>query len=723
MRNKISKLGLTLMLVLCMTMSVFAVTMAADADSTEIAWDEYTQEKYNNLETGEIPSMDGYLFGGWYKQKCETFEDECANVLSTVVIPDGGVIFAKFVPKAVLGVQAQVSAGDLAEITDDASLRFVTSVDSLVYKEVGFDIEYVKDGITTPIHCNSKQVYDQLLATDGSGKIDTSFVPSQMFNKESEYFKTCTITKISAKYCDLVLKVTPYWITVDGTPVYGETVSKTLSQGMTRLSDIYVSSEGNDGASGTQTAPIKTLSHAMYRAGSKANIIVMDDIEAQKTATVTSGKSITVTNKENSSATVSRGKGLAASWMFNVAENGTLTINGITLDGRTADEIAAENTTTFSSSSASLIESAGTVNFENAKVQYVYKEKENGQGGVYNSISGAAAVSATNTQFLNNKTTNVGGVIFVDNGKLTLDGCTFTNNSAGRGGAIGLTSATAGHEISNCTFQSNKATATEGFGGAIYTTKILNVEKSKFIGNKATGTSSHGGAIYTTKELTIDKSNFDGNETTVKGSHGGAIFSSGAALTITGDAAAEQKNYFQNNISKGSGGAIYVDSNVVLNIEYYRFYNNDASRTGGGAIALRLKVNGNLKECEFQQNKASQGGALWTNYTGSYTYTLTITDCLFKSNSTVEPTVALTTPYGGGAIWANSSVKITLIGNDETKAFFEGNTIYSSESVESLGKDIYLKGSLTGSGYAGLTEDGIFAVDGSTNTYVYSEEQ
>lgn len=120
-----------------------------------------------------------------------------------------------------------------------------------------------------------------------------------------------------------------------------------------------------------------------------------------------------------------------------------------------------------------------------------------------------------------------GGAIFSD-GNLTIDGCRFENNVAGRyGGAIFVNASFTLTTIRNSTFTGNSAV----FGGAIRMTQAVVVENSTFSGNvarNAAGTSGQGGAIENTGgNLTLTSVTISGNDSF----SGGGVFMSSAATT------------------------------------------------------------------------------------------------------------------------------------------------------------------------------------------------
>ena len=88
-----------------------------------------------------------------------------------------GTAYAKFVADEILGVKAQLNKG--AKETDDkATMRFVTSVDSLDYSKVGFKVKKrssgeVRDKQFTSVYLELSENYD-----DGT---NNKYTPNELF--------------------------------------------------------------------------------------------------------------------------------------------------------------------------------------------------------------------------------------------------------------------------------------------------------------------------------------------------------------------------------------------------------------------------------------------------------------------------------------------------------------------------------------------------------------
>ena len=205
-------------------------TVSKEVDACERVVVPYTdvEEVKTLLNDSNAPTLDNYLFAGWYTDEaCD--EDSVLGGKTP-----NGTTYALFVPKHVLSVKAQMSMNLMDNNTtndDTASIRFVSSIDSLLYKEVGFELSYENaKGQTLCAKSASKKSYRKLYVMNSTSEWGKT--PEGTFCGTSTYFKICTLKNISvANYLDTVFTVKPYWITMDGTKVYGETAQKSLAQG------------------------------------------------------------------------------------------------------------------------------------------------------------------------------------------------------------------------------------------------------------------------------------------------------------------------------------------------------------------------------------------------------------------------------------------------------------------------------------------------------------
>ena len=133
-----------------------------------------------------------------------------------------------------LAVKAQLSGNLLKDSNDTkGSIRFVTTIDSLNYKEVGFEYRIVTEDGQTVIaddKLSSNEVYKQLNYMDGEGL--STYLPDDEFCALSQYFKAITIKDIPSAFFGATITVRPFCVKMDGTTIYGEYVSKTVNEGI-----------------------------------------------------------------------------------------------------------------------------------------------------------------------------------------------------------------------------------------------------------------------------------------------------------------------------------------------------------------------------------------------------------------------------------------------------------------------------------------------------------
>lgn len=149
----------------------------------------------------KTPTADGKVFAGWYT-------DEKCN---TVYKKTTGLAYAKFVDADVLKVKYQMMEATTAD-SESTDIRLITTIDSVDYKKVGFQytIGSGEEAVTS-----STVAYKSLGAVSG-----TTYKPSD-FSANSKYFIIYTLIDIPNSEFDKDIQVTPYWVTEDGTTVYG----------------------------------------------------------------------------------------------------------------------------------------------------------------------------------------------------------------------------------------------------------------------------------------------------------------------------------------------------------------------------------------------------------------------------------------------------------------------------------------------------------------------
>ena len=262
---------------------------------------------------------------------------------------------------------------------------------------------------------------------------------------------------------------------------------------------------------------------------------------------------------------------------------------------------------------------------------------------------------------------------------MTIDG----NHSDGTGGALYSNTNSPIMILGNAVISNNSSTSS---GGAIYTAGGLTVRNTSFISNSS---QSSGGAIYylyskpeyARRHLDVKDSLFEGNTSTL----GGAIILSardecegtGAFANITGC------TFKQNSIhTSGNGGAIYVTRQSVLTLTDCIFDSN-SSVSSAGALSVHRQSTVELKGVSFTSNTANTGGAIYANDS-----TLVLSGVDFTSNSSTFSQTG-NGGNGGAGYFVSASISlsdVTLNGNSADGnggGFYQNNvTLTLDDTVE-----------------------------------------
>lgn len=158
-------------------------------------------------ENDTVPVSDGKIFAGW-------FTDETCT---TAYTEDTGKAYAKFIDENILTVKAQISSGTTVN-SASTSIRFITSVDSLKYQNVGFKITF--NGKTI-----DKQMTKVYTALNANGKK----ISPKVFSEDSNYMEAYTLNNVPQSAFGKEFTVTPYYTTQDGTIVEGKTNTFTIA--------------------------------------------------------------------------------------------------------------------------------------------------------------------------------------------------------------------------------------------------------------------------------------------------------------------------------------------------------------------------------------------------------------------------------------------------------------------------------------------------------------
>lgn len=210
----------------------YATTLKSEAHTNADIVRYEPFEGYTDYIEREAPEYktegNGYVFGGWYYQDDQGAYQPLAKAED---LPEGKKALAKWVPSSVLSVKVQNKAGT-NEQTDSTVLRAISAIDSLNYKQVGFDTKviilkedgcfqeqrHVIDATTTKAYSKFK-VYE---STD-TEEVAEEYGPKELFGEAAHRFTTALIAKVQRNSFQKIVCITPYWITPDGVKVTGLT--------------------------------------------------------------------------------------------------------------------------------------------------------------------------------------------------------------------------------------------------------------------------------------------------------------------------------------------------------------------------------------------------------------------------------------------------------------------------------------------------------------------
>eukprot|EP00026_Physarum_polycephalum_P000847 Phypoly_transcript_00848.p1 GENE.Phypoly_transcript_00848~~Phypoly_transcript_00848.p1 ORF type:complete len:1242 (+),score=130.10 Phypoly_transcript_00848:178-3903(+) len=220
------------------------------------------------------------------------------------------------------------------------------------------------------------------------------------------------------------------------------------------------------------------------------------------------------------------------------------------------------------------------------------------------------------SKFLGNSAVNsFGGSIYsaATHFNMTIVSSEFSLSSATNGGALGFTEntqvpSTRYVTIDSCTFENNSATTN---GGTIYATDFISfsINRTVFKGSSCT---QQGGALYIdSAKMAVQNSFFEGCNS---GLDGGAIYIAGNGNTTFVDYEFTNVSFHSNGVALRSGGAItFALINPVPTLLSDCSFENNSAFSFGGAIYSTSYSQPNLVNSTFSFNSANQGGALYVD--------------------------------------------------------------------------------------------------------------
>lgn len=669
-----------------------------------------------------------YVFAEWYE------DEECSTAY---VQKEGETLegyYAKFVPESVLSVKAQNETKLLDTVLSDdttGQIRFVTSVDSLNYKEAGLHIEGQIGNNNLNKDYSISKVYTYLYATGTTEKEAEPKTAATVFGTSaSEYFAAQTFRIRFDQFGD-DFTVTPYWVTLDGVRVNGVERKRSMIDNLEDSSYAEVSRRAYYTTNNLSTISAETQSMTGTEEAPTVVTLLKDVVVSQQSFF---GEYTKITNKPGVNVTIS--KATEVDWVGTGAclfyTNGkTLVIAGadnsesITIDGKNEKSLIRNNATLVAENVTFMNgvregDNGGAINATGSTGttinQCAFEKNCAKNGGAVYVTNGSLQI--TDSKFSENQaTTEHGGAIFAGAGaKVTLTVSSeqaalksFTDNMAvaGSGGAIMVNGANAEVSVTGYTFTGNDA---KTMGGAIRFCNgaTFDVESCKFISNIANAASTAaGGAIYAQKDTTVKDCTFTSNSSSA---NGGAVYVTSGSLQMT------DSTLDGNYTTTGHGGAVAVMTAAESNITNTVFYNNETRGAGAGGGALHVTAATlNAISCEFGKEGAANtaktyGGAIYvTGSTGilnlsvdnnkgtyrSFNYntaasgggaiaargngTAIVDGYTFKENKVTTNSTS-TAIYGGGAIYAGSktTVKNSVFASNSA---YDGGTILANDTT------------------------------------------
>ena len=204
-----------------------------DCESGAVALTYDKVDRTGTVPKSTLENYKDYLFAGWYTSPSCTM-DTAIKDLSKVTAGS----YAKFIPADMLSIKAQTA--QQAESNGDYLMRFISSVEGLNYSQVGFEVTYVDGNNQTKTKSSkSDTVYERIASEYES--ITYAFGP-KVVDTVSEYFVTARM------YADPneLYTVRAYYMTLDGTVVYGPYRCVAAKDGLDSATDINLSFEAKD---------------------------------------------------------------------------------------------------------------------------------------------------------------------------------------------------------------------------------------------------------------------------------------------------------------------------------------------------------------------------------------------------------------------------------------------------------------------------------------------
>ncbi len=464
------------------------------------------------------------------------------------------------------------------------------------------------------------------------------------------------------------------------------TLLMSVSVTLASAADIYLSNTGSDSNDGLSSgAPVKTLSMAFTKALAGDVIHVMNMININEEPTKAGTRpDINITGTSVYTP-------VGTTLVYNTWNVGSV-VGGVTYGHlgiipltRSVTLIGDDKATCgFDGNNSSCIirhdhgSGTGTViTYKNLTFKNGKSNDASGGGALYFRGASASAAVIENCDFTTNVgnqgnvgtatvTLKAGGALSIVHGTATVKKCSFTGNTALKGGALYIQ---AGNVVmDSCLFENNDLSATTTtVGGAIYSYPTsttagplnLDIKNSLFKNNKA---ENQGGAVWIGETVAMPTN-----------------------LKIINCAFVDNSTLNAN----GQGGAIFINNVLTGGTENLSFINttfkgNQAGGTAGGAIAVNgLLVNSqlNLINCTVSGNKvsgttgASGAGIRFLKATAAGIRR--IQNCIVENNTAVDANMTSAADYADLGM-ENIVDPVTFV---ETPNYVAGTTLIIENSL------------------------------------------